>query len=73
MQSHYHSLGLKTERDLPAGHQIQAPFSFGILHAAFHKLLKLQNVEYTLRSWCALGNTCAVCTVLDRGFHACIK
>lgn len=44
MQRLYHSLSLKTERNLPGGYQIQAPFSFGILHTAFHKLLKLHIV-----------------------------
>lgn len=73
MQNHYHSLGLKSELGIPPGHQIQAPFCFGILHITFHKLLKLHNVEFRLRSWCALGNTCDMCTVLDRGFHARIK
>lgn len=40
MQRLYHSLSLKTKRNLPAGRQIQASFSFGILHTALHKLLK---------------------------------
>lgn len=44
MQRLYHSLSLKTKRNLPAGHQIQAPFSFGMLHTAFHKLLRLHIV-----------------------------
>lgn len=40
MQRLYHSLSLKTKRNLPAGHQVQAAFSFGMFHTTLHKLLK---------------------------------
>lgn len=54
MQGFYHSLSLKTERNFPAGHQIQAAFSFGILHTAFYKLLKLHIVTNVY--FCFLGS-----------------
>lgn len=41
MQRLYHSLSLKSKKNLPVGHQIQAPVSFGILNRAFNRLLNL--------------------------------
>lgn len=41
MQRLYHSLSLKSKKNLPVGHQIQASVSFGILNSAFNRLLKL--------------------------------
>lgn len=40
MQRLYHSLSLKSKKNLPVGHQIQTPVSFGILNSAFNRLLK---------------------------------
>lgn len=67
MQRLYHSLGLKTERNLPAGHQIQAPFSFGMLHTAFHKRLKLYIVtRVLLLLWLLSEDWCCTFTPVSR-------